>query len=658
MTETTTTTIETERHSTMKLMFGYCSAWQRLANNKLTEVDSIFDCVTSIRGGKYMGDRYAQSRFWKIMSQRIWQYDDFTFDGVAAASYLMNAHRFKVWLNPKEFYELLMMSVIRGETDTPIKSTVDTKKPKDGKNKKAEIPDKLKEDWDKIINGIATPHDEALRKHGWNKDLWKLLNECVTNKGWTFKAWVEWTNAIINNQYISQNLESVIIHEFMHIIWQHLSRVDERDHFQWNLATDYAINQTCNFTDEISKVCITKHNKQFFRRLVYGIVMYLMINDSAIRTDIKENFKITLETKFDEVTPKIIDQLYTSYLTEQKDWRKEDAYANKSADFYYRVLLESCVFVSSSEAGSGYDNHDKWNDEGTDSQEGVGDMDGASPDSKGTKGAADGTEECKMADGGDPKFHSADDKIRGKGGRNEHTGFHNMEMAAARQEVKQSVKEALERCGVNIDDPSEIEKALKAIPALSHIGAHIMEWFKIHKKNWKQLLKKEMTSFINPHDYDITMSRENRAIPGSFPGKKRDRGLDVVIQMDTSGSINYKDWNDFCGQVEEIGRSCDSNMIRVMQVHSVIASDEQVNLRKIKKMKIKETGGTTMQLGPAKLAGEKNKKLLIIFTDGYIDTFFQKDYNFKIIMFLSRGNSHLAESLSSRGFRVLCQDEE
>jgi predicted metal-dependent peptidase len=75
-------------------------------------------------------------------------------------------------------------------------------------------------------------------------------------------------------------------------------------------------------------------------------------------------------------------------------------------------------------------------------------------------------------------------------------------------------------------------------------------------------------------------------------------------------------------------------------------------------MKIKETGGTTMQLGPAKLAGEKNKKLLIIFTDGYIDTFMQKEYNFKIMMFLSRGNSHLAESISSRGFRVICQDEE
>jgi len=143
-----------------------------------------------------------------------------------------------------------------------------------------------------------------------------------------------------------------------------------------------------------------------------------------------------------------------------------------------------------------------------------------------------------------------------------------------------------------------------------------------------------------------------------FPGKKRERGLDLIVQVDTSGSINYKDWNDFMNQIEEIGRSCDTSLIRVMQVHSVIASDEMVNLRKIKKMRIKETGGTTMALGPEKLKREKNKKLLIIFTDGYIDNFEQKSYPFKIIMFLSRGNSHNAQVLEERGFVVLNQDVE
>jgi len=645
---------EIEKHSTLKLMFGQCSAWQ-LIQKTPTERETIFECTADgRRGGKYDGDRFSQSRYWRIMCQRVWQYDDFTYEGVAAASYLLNAHRYKMWFNPLEYYRMVMTAGLfeREENLSPEKALLQQ--------------EAFKIQWEMIIKGEQTIYDDKLRKRGWNIKLWKLLEKCVELKGWTFDAWIEWNNAIVTNKLISQNLESVLIHEILHITHNHLARVEERDHFQWNISTDYSINQTLNFTEEIRQTCITRDNKSFWQRFVVSVIKYIMSGDLQIRKDIEDNFKITMDTEFSKIKPKVIDQLYDSYMTESAGWAKEDKFANKSADLYYRILLETCVFVGGSGV-SGYDSHDKWNDQGEESDEGTEESEqdgkekgkGKDPDKNG-KGAADNTETCKAAEKGDKADAHPDtsEKERGKGGREEHKGFQNMEMAAARQEVKQSVKEALERCGVNIDDPAEIEKALKAIPAMGILGAQILEWFKIRKKNWKQLLKKEMTSFINPQDMDYTMSREHRAMPGTFPGKKRERGLDVIVQMDTSGSINYKDWNDFCGQIEEIGRSCDANIMRVLQVHSVIASDTMVNLRKIKQMKIKETGGTTMQLGPAKLLKEKNKKLLLIFTDGYIDTFLQKDYNFKIIMFLSRGNAHMAGSLEERGFKVITQDEE
>ena len=60
-----------------------------------------------------------------------------------------------------------------------------------------------------------------------------------------------------------------------------------------------------------------------------------------------------------------------------------------------------------------------------------------------------------------------------------------------------------------------------------------------------------------------------------------------------------------------------------------------------------------------KLKKERNRKLLILFTDGYIDHFKADEYKgFKSIMFLSRGCESQAPTLRDRGFQVICQDEE
>jgi hypothetical protein len=382
-----------------------------------------------------------------------------------------------------------------------------------------------------------------------------------------------------------------------------------------------------------------------------------MQTDSEAQESLKCDFKITDKTDFDKIGDKTIHELYEAYMLDSSSgWHKTSKFANKSADLYYRILLESCIIVSG-EGISGFDGHGKWGDKGEGSSEGIETVE--KDGKKYAKGGGEGTEKCEKGKEGDKAdYHSDHDKKRGMGGRQEHKGFDPMEAAAARREVKATVKDTLERCGVNPDDPDEIEKALKATPGMGILGALILDWFKVKRKNWKQILKRNLTSFANPQDIDYTMSRESRVIEGFFPGKRRERGLDVIFQVDTSGSINLKDWNDFVNQIEEIGRSCDVKTMRCLQVHSVIAADDMVNLRRVKNWRIKETGGTTMALGPEMLKREGNKKLLVIFTDGYTDVFFQKDYPFKIIIFLSRGNSHNTEAFKERGFVVINQDEE
>jgi len=643
---------EVELHSSMKLMFGRTSAWQ-VVNNKAVEYGSIFECSGKGRGGHYTGDKFAQSNFWRSTVDRFWQYDDFTFDGIAAASYLINAHKYKIWFNPAKFYDYLYMCVAyEGDFEVPESVKEDEKKLK-------EYHGRREKEWGEVISGTCKKYEDQLNKYGFDRALAQALKKCEEKKTWEFNTWIRWCNTLVINPFVSQNCESVFVHEMFHIIWNHLSRVEERDSVQWNIATDFAINQSINFTKEFAAGLITDHNEKFHKRFVLSTIKYLMQTDADVAKSLKEDYKITEKTDWDKISPKLLKELHDTYMMESPNgYSKSSKFANKSGDLYYRILLESCIIMSG--AGmAGYDSHGKWNDKGEGSGEGMeGDQEGAGG-KKFTKGASKGTETCEKAKEGDkPDWHPDSNKERGKGGRQEHKGFDSMEAAAARREVKATVKDTLERCGVNPDDPEEIEKALKATPGMEILGALILDWFKVKRKNWKQLLKKELTNYSNPQDIDYTMSRESRVMEGFFPGKKRERGLDVIFQVDTSGSINLKDWNDFVNQIEEIARSCDVKLMRCLQVHSVIACDEMVNLRKVKDWRIKETGGTTMALGPVKLRKEGNKKLLIIFTDGYTDVFEQKDFPFKIMIFLSRGNSHNTEIFKERGFTVINQDEE
>jgi predicted metal-dependent peptidase len=154
------------------------------------------------------------------------------------------------------------------------------------------------------------------------------------------------------------------------------------------------------------------------------------------------------------------------------------------------------------------------------------------------------------------------------------------------------------------------------------------------------------------------MSRESRIRPDYFPGKKLDRGLDCILAMDTSGSICGEDWNDYCNQVIRIAKDFNAQQLRVIQCHTRVSFDSMVNISKINKMNVKETGGTMMQVIFERLKKEKNRKPVILFTDGDIDHFSPKLYNFKILMFLSRGHSYNKPILEEIGHHVICQDEE
>jgi predicted metal-dependent peptidase len=728
------------RASTLKLIFGKVPAFQHNRGTIFDEVESIFHTkptVNSNYNGEFQGNDFQRSVFWKALVVRFWQYDDFAFPGAAAASFMGNAHTFKIWFNPLESYKLMMIAAMGLYDDSLVKTAQkraeDAKKSSKKKNKGKSEPvktiadeeevakraaeaEKAENEWDLLTKGKSKHSAKLTQNYGWDQALWREMEKSEKQGSWTELGWYLWNNAITNSVYINRCVVAIMIHEMMHILWHHIGRTGKRIHGQFNLATDYAINQCVDFPPEMLKVLIAKENETFYSRFVISYARHKIINEIDLRKKAKKKFGLSHDMSvqdFVQVAFPRVEALEKEYMLDGSSWHPTNLTDKKSADFYYRILEETMIFQEGEGEGEGqgsgkgnpvrgYDDHNQWDNiaedergEGDDEGEADGDDEGDGKDGKegdedsdkDGKGNGDEDSADSNGDGSQPKPKQEGGKVdqvrkeskggkaskskgdsssggattkergRGEGVGAAHGGW-DVTSACARQEAKGVVRDSMKRAGFNPDDPNEVERCLNRTPGMESLGAYIHDWFKVRTKSWKDILAKYVATAINPQELDYTMSRENRRIAGMFPGKRRERGIDLIVAIDTSGSISYADYNDFVNQIEKIVRDCDVNKVRMIQCHHSIAFDKMVRLRSIKNIPVVETGGTTMQVIYKKLKNENNRKLLILFTDGCIDHFKNEGWGFKSIMFLSRGNRGYADALIERGFKVICQDEE
>jgi predicted metal-dependent peptidase len=179
-----------------------------------------------------------------------------------------------------------------------------------------------------------------------------------------------------------------------------------------------------------------------------------------------------------------------------------------------------------------------------------------------------------------------------------------------KQEQEQKWKENLIGAAVHAKQKGSLPRGME----------EILDMVMHPKFNWKQLLRKYMTNML---PYDYTFSRPNRKIPNFIlPGVVKET-IEMVVHVDTSGSISTQELNEFMSEIIGMATAhqnlnmtlieCDADIQQVIEVNSR-------NISKLRNLTIKGRGGTSHR--PIWNWIKKNKpqsKLFVSLTDLYSD---------------------------------------
>ncbi len=142
------------------------------------------------------------------------------------------------------------------------------------------------------------------------------------------------------------------------------------------------------------------------------------------------------------------------------------------------------------------------------------------------------------------------------------------------------------------------------------------------KVNWKHLLYKYLTRTI-PHDYSYSRPSKRSFSTGVYMPIMRKETIDIVVSLDTSGSIQREELTEFMTEINGIAKSfnnltmklivCDSDIKDVYEIGN--NSDNEIS-----KLIIRGGGGTSHKPVYDYINDNlPNTKLLVNFTDGYTD---------------------------------------
>ena len=200
-----------------------------------------------------------------------------------------------------------------------------------------------------------------------------------------------------------------------------------------------------------------------------------------------------------------------------------------------------------------------------------------------------------------------------------------------------AIKESKEKWKKLLVEASTFSKQRGNLPkgVELHIGELLNE-----KVNWKYLLYKYITNEL-PIDYSYSNPSKRSLASGFYMPKMRRENIEIMVAVDTSGSIGQKELTEFMSEVVYIAKSFQNVKMKVIvcdcEVQEVLEV-ENGNIQTLLDMKIQGGGGTSHIPVYKKIEEEyPTTKFVINFTDGYTE--FPTEETLRTIWVIPKGNN-------------------
>lgn len=378
-------------------------------------------------------------------------------------------------------------------------------------------------------------------------------------------------------------IQGVILHELCHLSFLHILRAGTREHTKWNIAIDLATNAMLIANNfTLPKDGIIPRNDEWEPPAVWKLAQAMQ--------QAKNNPK---------------KGLLGANLKNMKGYNKITEISKKTAEEIYDLLPDVPEVLKSHARGR------------------LMKSEGGQGNGKGGQLTKEQMQEGNV--GGWDKHNM--DKKDAKDGK----GMSEAEKNEAENEWLNRVEEAYIHAKQKGNVPLGLERYIDEL--------------KKSQINWKALLQKYITALI-PQDYTF-LKRSKRSVATGYymPGMVKEK-IDVMIGIDTSGSIGKEELTDFLSEIIGMAKAYKDRLtIRVMSHDTKVHTDNEVkngNIDKIKKIEIKGGGGTS-HAQILEYIEEKYPKtrVFVSFTDGYSDLQDIKlsSFNFAKIFILSKGGT-------------------
>lgn len=365
----------------------------------------------------------------------------------------------------------------------------------------------------------------------WNKEL---DNVCL------------YYNPFFLEKLTHKQVIGVLTHEFMHLIFGHLTNRRKTPHKMWNVCTDLAINSLI-FANE--KVSPTETNNTLLPLpdccLIPGRPHYV-VKKSENEFELSNGNGLTPEQKTAQPFAKFIEELpqllaseeYFNRLNQLKEELKGKCPMCGGSGKVKKQKGQSSQGDSSGEKG------EKEQNEGESSSSENCDSCGneKSDCNCGHNHSEDGEEQCPCCGGSGDGMDSFDD----------HSGWDELS-EEEREYVAGRVKNIVEKA-IRVADSSN---GWGNIPAdvqaeIRRSISYIVPWRSVLKQFFGTLLPGERTSSIK---------KINRRYPYIHPGVKRNRRAKVLIAIDQSGSVDDQMLATFFAELTNLARNVDITIL-------------------------------------------------------------------------------------------------